>query len=74
MSVNDDVLAILTRDLGPSAPAFLNRQAQSHLGKAPAALTKGDLDELAKWCFTGVKLILDEKTAERVRLSIVALK
>ncbi len=74
MSVSDDVLSVLSRDLGPAAPSFLKRQTAAHLKKEVADLSKGDLEELAKWSYTGVKLMIDEPTAERVRKSLLALK
>jgi hypothetical protein len=33
-----------------------------------------DLDELAKWCYTGVKLVLGEVTANRVKGNVLGLK
>ncbi len=74
MSINDDVLSILSRDLGPAAPSFLKRQVSAHLKKEVADLSKNDLDELAKWSYTGVKLMIDEATADRVKRSLLALK
>ena len=74
MSVADDVLSILSRDLGPSASSFLKRQVAAHLKKEVPELAKGDIEELAKWSYTGVKLMIDEPTAERVRKSLLALK
>ncbi len=74
MSLEKNVEAILAKDLGPSAPAFLKRQCESHLKKPATSLTKGDLDELAKWSFIGVKLILGEDTAEKVKKGLLSLK
>ena len=74
MALTDDVTAVLAKDLGPSAPSFLKRQVCAHMKKDPTTLTKADLDELAKWCFVGVSLILDEKTASRVKTNILSLK
>lgn len=74
MALQDDVMAVLATSLGPSAKTFLNRQVTSHLHKDTSQLTKADLDELAKWCFVGVSLALDEKTAAKVRDGLLALK
>jgi hypothetical protein len=74
MTVVEEVLSILSRDLGPSASSFLKRQVSSHLKKDVNELTRADMEELSKWCHVGLKLIIDEPTAERVRRSILALK
>jgi hypothetical protein len=74
MSLDKDVEAVLAKDLGPSAPAFLKRQCEAHLKKPAASLTRTDLDELADWCFIGVKLTLGETTADRVKKGVLNLK
>lgn len=35
---------------------------------------KQDLDELANWCFRGVKLTLGEATALRVKDNVLSIK
>ncbi len=74
MTVETDVLAVLAEDLGPAARQFLARQTRSHLGKEPSALQKGDIDELAKWCFAGVQFALGAQIAEKVKKGLLALK
>lgn len=74
MSLDKDLEKIFAKELGPSAPAFLKRQCESHLKKPVESLTKADLDELAKWAFIGVKLILGEATAQRVEKGVLNLK
>jgi hypothetical protein len=74
MSLDKDIEKVLAKELGPSAPAFLKRQCQSHLKKPVEDLTREDLDELAKWAFIGVKLILGETTAQRIEKGILNLK
>ena len=74
MSLDMDVEKILAKDLGPSAPAFLKRQCESHLGKKAGGLGKADLDELAKWCYIGTKLTLGADIAEKVKKGVLNLK
>jgi len=74
MTLEQDLVAALAKDLGPSAPQFLKRQCEAHLKKSPSSLTKADLDELAKWCFIGVKISLGEQTANKVKDNIIRLK
>jgi hypothetical protein len=74
MSLDKDIEKVLAKELGPSAPAFLKRQCEAHLGKPSTILAKSDLDELARWCFIGVKLTLGEPTAEKVKKGILRLK
>jgi len=74
MALEQDLVAALAKDLGPAAPQFLKRQSEAHLKKSPSVLTKADLDELANWCFIGVKLTLGEPTANKVKDNIIRLK
>ena len=74
MTLEDDINNVLTASLGRSAPTFLKRQLASHMHKEANQLTKADMDELAKWCFVGVSLVLDEKTAAHVRDELIKLK
>jgi len=74
MTLDQDVLMVLTKQLGPAAKGFLDRQCKHHLKKDPAALQKSDLDELAKWCQIGVQLTLGAPIGEKVKEGILALK
>ncbi len=74
MTIEKEVLAVLAEELGPAAKAFLDRQSRSHLNKEPAMLEKEDLDELAKWCASGVQMALGAQVAENVRKGLLALK
>ncbi len=74
MTIEDDFLAVLAEDLGPAAKAFLERQSRRHLGKAPAALEKTDVDELTKWCVTEIQAALGAQVAENVKKGLLALK
>jgi len=73
-TVEQDCLAILTKQMGPAAKAFLERQCKSHLGKEPSQLQKTDITELAKWCQIGTQLILGVAVGEKVKQGILALK
>ena len=74
MTLEQDCIKALTRHIGPAAPSFLARQCKYHINKEPSMLQKSDLDELAKWCYIGVSLILNKTVAERVKQEILALK
>ncbi len=74
MSVEQQCLAVLTKQMGPAARGFLDRQCRSHLKKEPATLQKGDLDELAKWCQIGAQLVLGVQIGDKVKAEILALK
>jgi hypothetical protein len=73
MALDKDIEKILAKDLGPSASSFLNRQCKSHMGKEAGSLTKSDLEELAKWCFIGIKLTLGADVAENTKKGILGL-
>ena len=74
MTVEQDCLAVLAKDLGPAARAFLTRQCKIHLRKDPTMLRQTDLDELAKWCAFGIQPILGANVAENTKKGILALK
>jgi hypothetical protein len=74
MSVEQQALSVLTKQMGPAAKGFLDRQCKSHLKKEPAALAKGDLDELAKWCQIGTQLVLGDVISQKVKEGLLALK
>ncbi len=74
MTIDQQVLEVLTKQMGPAAKGFLDRQCKAHLKKEPAALQKSDLDELAKWCQIGTQLVLGAQVGEKVKAGILALK
>ena len=74
MTVEQDCLSVLTKQLGPAAKAFLDRQCRHHLKKEASALQKSDLDELAKWCQIGTQLTLGAQVGEKVKQGILSLK
>jgi hypothetical protein len=74
MSVEQQCLSVLTKQMGPAARGFLDRQCKSHLNKQPSALEKSDLDALAKWCQIGTQLVLGAPVGEKVRAGLLALK
>lgn len=74
MAVRDDVLKILSTDMGPAATAFLDRQCKSRLQKDAGALNKTDLDTLAKWVEIGAALVLSEPVAKKMAVQIRAIK
>ena len=73
MSLDMDLEKVLAKDLGPSASSFLSRQCKSHMGKDAGSLTRADLEELAKWCYIGVKLTLWADVAENTKKGILSL-
>ena len=74
MTVEQDALLVLTKNMGPAAKAFLERQCRSHMNKEPAMLQKSDIDELAKWCEIGTMLTLGAVVGKRVKDGLLALK
>jgi hypothetical protein len=74
MTVEQDCLAVLAKELGPAAKAFLLRQSRDHLNKEPSMLQKSDIDELAKWCQIGVQSAIGAQIAENVKKGLLALK
>ncbi|XHH08879.1 MAG: hypothetical protein ACFCUE_15145 [Candidatus Bathyarchaeia archaeon] len=74
MTIEQQVLEVLTKQMGPAAKGFLDRQCRAHLKKEPSTLQKSDLEELAKWCQIGTQLVLGAPIGEKVKTGILALK
>ena len=74
MTLEQDCLVILAKQMGPAARIFLKIQCKRHLNKEPTELKKSDLDELAKWCYNGTQLTIGAAIAENIRKSILELK
>jgi hypothetical protein len=73
MAINDEVLKILTKQMGPAAASFLDRQCKSHLKKDPAAIGKPDIPELAKWVGIGASLSLGDAIGAELSKQIAAM-
>ena len=76
MALYDDVVGLAKTYMGPAAKKFVDRQISGHLdGIADGSqLAAGHLDELAKWCFTSGKLLMDEAKAQEFSDKVKGLK
>ena len=73
MTLEQDCLAILAKQMGPAAKLFLDRQCRRNLNKEASAIEKNDLPEIAKYCFAGTQSTLGMVAAESIRKSIIEL-
>jgi len=73
MTLDQDCLLVLTKQMGPAAKLFLDRQCRYRLKKDPTKLQKEDLAELAELCFTGTQTALGAAAADSVKKGILAL-
>lgn len=74
MTLEQDCLSVLSKQMGPAAKVFLDRQCRHHLKKEAYKLQKEDLAELAKLCFIGTQTALGVAAAESVKKGILALE
>jgi hypothetical protein len=74
MTTEQDCLAVLAKELGPAAKAFLYRVCRQNLNKEPAMLQKSDIEKLANSCYLGIQRALGIPTAEKVKKSLMELK
>jgi hypothetical protein len=74
MTLEQDCLAVLMKQMGPAAKVFLDRQCRHHLRKEPSQLQKDDLLELAKLCFSVTQTALGVVAAENIKKGILALQ
>lgn len=74
MALYDDVVNIAKQYLGPAAQKFVDRQISGHLSVDKSQLTAAHMEELAKWCYTSGKLLMDDAKAQEFSRKIKALK
>ena len=68
MALYDDVVDLAKTYMGPAAKKFVDRQISGHLDGVSdgSQLTPSHLDELAKWCYTSGKLLMDDAKAQEM--------
>lgn len=74
MALYDDVVELTKTYMGPAAKKFVDRQISGHLDVDAANLTGNHVDELAKWCYTSGKLLMDDGKAKEFSEKVKALK
>lgn len=71
MALYDEVVDLARLYLGPAGKKFVDRQIKGHLEIESAQLDASHLDELATWCYTSSKILMDDAKArefsEKVR-------
>ena len=74
MALYDDVIELAKMYLGPAARKFVDRQIKGHLEIDGSQLAPDDLEELAKWCYTSSKLLMNDVKAREFSEKIKALR
>ena len=74
MALYDDVVNVAKQYLGPAAQKFVDRQIKGHLAVDKSQLGPEHLEELAKWCYTSGKLLMDDAKAQEFSQKVKALK
>ncbi len=74
MTIYDNLLETTKYYMGPAADRFLKRQLSGHLNISPDELNTQHLDDLAEWCLTSAKLIIDEDKAMELCQEIKSFK
>lgn len=74
MALYDDAVELAKSYMGPAAKKFIDRQINGHLDVDASGLNASHVEELAKWCFTSGKLLMDESKAQEFSEKIKALK
>ncbi len=71
MALYEQVVDLARVYLGPAGKKFVDRQIKAHLEMDGSQLTFADIDELATWCYTSSKILMNEGKArefsERVK-------
>lgn len=73
MALYDNVVDLSKTYFGPAAKKFVDRQMSKHLKIESSELTPSHLDELAKWCYTSGKLMIEDAKAQELSAKIKAL-
>ncbi len=73
MALYDEVVDLARIYLGPAAKRFVDRQIKGHLEIESDRLTLSDLDELATWCYTSSKILMNDMKAREFSDRVKAL-
>ena len=73
MALYDDVIDLAKVYLGPAARKFVDRQIKGHLDMDGSQLVHEDLEELAKWCYTSSKILMNDMKAREFSDRVKAL-
>ncbi len=74
MALYDDVVDVTKQYMGPAAQKFIDRQLTRHLNIEISALDASFLDELAKYCYSSGKLLMDDGKAQELSKKVKSLK
>ncbi len=74
MALYDNIVALSKNYLGPAAAKFVDRQIDAHLKVDSSQLTSSHMEELAKWCYSSGKLLMDNDEAKEYSEKVKALK
>ncbi len=74
MILYDELINLSKFYLGPAGESFLARQLALHMKITSVDLAAAHLEELAKYCFSSSKLLIDENKAGEFRDKILALQ
>ena len=69
----DEVVDLARIYLGPAAKRFVDRQIKGHLEIDSVQLKLSDLDELATWCYTSSKILMNDGKAREFSDRVKAL-
>ena len=74
MALYDDVIDLAKVYLGPAARKFVDRQIKGHLDMDGSQLVHEDLEELAKWCYTSSKMLMNDVKAREFSDKVKSLR
>ncbi|MBT4511431.1 MAG: hypothetical protein HOC20_04375 [Chloroflexi bacterium] len=74
MALYDDVVNLGKTYMGPAAKKFVDRQISGHLDVEASKLAASHMAELAKWCYTSGKMLMDDAKAQEFSNKVKALK
>ncbi len=74
MTLEQECIIILAKQMGPAAKIFLDRQCRRYLQKEPARLEKTDIPALAEYCFAGTQSALGIVAAENIKKGLLKLQ
>jgi len=74
VALYDEVINLARSYLGPAAQKFVDRQIRAHLEIDGSELTNSDLGELAEWCYTSSKLLMNDYKAKEFSDQIRAIR
>jgi len=74
VALYEEVVDLARTYMGPAAKKFIDRQIRVHLEIEGSDLTYSDIEELADWCYTSSKILMNDFKAREFSNAIKSIR